>query len=234
MTCMTSIMDLINFILHISDYLKDLIQQFGAWTYLILFTIIFCETGLVVFPYLPGDSLIFAAGALAAIGLFNPWALFVVFVAAAMIGDNLNYWIGHMVGPKIFKQEKSRLFSKKHLDSAHKFYQKHGGKTIVIARFIPIIRTFAPFVAGVGAMKYRKFVVFEMIGTFSWVSLMLSLGFVFGNIPYVKDHLETVFVAIIIVSFLPLIGGILYDRLKKRSRPKASKARRPRTGPSEE
>jgi membrane-associated protein len=231
---MTSIMGLINFILHISDYLKDLIQQFGAWTYLILFTIIFCETGLVVFPYLPGDSLIFAAGALAAIGLFNPWALFVVFVAAAMIGDNLNYWIGHMVGPKIFKQEKSRLFSKKHLDSAHKFYQKHGGKTVVIARFIPIIRTFAPFVAGIGAMKYRKFVVFEMIGTFSWVSLMLSIGYWFGNIQYVKDHLETVFVAIIIISFLPLIGGILYDRLKKRSRPKASKARRPETGPSEE
>jgi len=229
---MISIMDLINFILHIGDYLKGLIEQFGPWTYLILVTIIFCETGLVVFPYLPGDSLIFAAGALAAIGYFNPFALFVAFVAAAMAGDNLNYWIGHFVGPKVFKQEKSRLFSKKNLDRAHKFYKKHGGKTVVIARFIPIIRTFVPFVAGIGAMRYRKYVVFEMIGTFSWVSLMLSIGFVFGNIPYVKEHIEIVFLSIIIISFVPLIGGILYDRLKKRSR--SSKARHPRTGPSEE
>lgn len=217
---MASIMDIINFILHLADYLKALIEQFGPWTYLILFTIVFCETGLVVFPYLPGDSLIFAAGALAAIGLFDPLALFVVFVAAAMLGDNLNYWIGHYVGPKIFKQKKSRLFSKKHLDEAHEFYKKHGGKTVVIARFIPIIRTFAPFVAGIGAMSYRRYVVFEMIGTFSWVSLMLSLGYFFGNIPYVQEHIETVFIAIIVISFMPLIGGIIYDKLKKKPAPK--------------
>jgi membrane-associated protein len=216
---MWSIFDLINFILHISDYLKNFIDQYGIGTYLILFTIIFCETGLVVFPYLPGDSLIFAAGALAAIGLFNPWILFIVFVVAAMSGDNLNYWIGHSIGPKIFKKKKSRFFNKKQLDRAHEFYKKHGGKTVVIARYIPIIRTFAPFVAGIGAMEYRRYIIFEIIGTWSWVALMLSIGFWFGNIPYVQDHLETVFLAIIIISFLPLIGGILYDYLKKKKAP---------------
>jgi len=220
---MWSILDLIHFILNISDYLKDFIKQYGTGTYLILFTIIFIETGLVVFPYLPGDSLIFAAGALAAIGLFNPWILFIVFVCAAMAGDNVNYWIGHSIGPKIFKQKNSKFFNKKQLDRAHTFYQKHGGKTVVIARYIPIIRTFAPFVAGIGAMEYRRYIVFEIIGTWTWVALMLSIGFWFGNIPYVKDHLETVFLAIIIISFVPLIGGILYDYLKHKKAPKHTK-----------
>jgi len=214
---MGSITDIFNIILHLGDYLKDLIKQFGPWTYLILFAIVFCETGLVVFPYLPGDSLIFAAGALAAIGYFNPWVLFAVFVTAAVIGDNLNYWIGHMVGPKIFTQKDSKLFNRKHLDRAREFYAKHGGKTVVIARFIPIIRTFAPFVAGIGAMKYKKFIVFELIGTISWVSLMLSIGFWFGNIQFVKDHIEVVFIAIIIISFLPLIGGVLYEKFRNKS-----------------
>ncbi len=231
---MWSILDLIHFILNISDYLKDFIKQYGTGTYLILFTIIFCETGLVVFPYLPGDSLIFAAGALAAIGLFNPWILFIVFVAAAMAGDNVNYWIGHSIGPRIFKQKKSKFFNKKQLDRAHEFYRKHGGKTVVIARYIPIIRTFAPFVAGIGAMKYRRYIVFEMIGTWSWVALMLSIGFWFGNIPYVKDHLETVFLAIIIISFMPLIGGILYDYLKRKKAPKGIKKGPRSRGLSEE
>jgi len=220
---MCAFFDLINFILHISEYLKDFITQYGTGTYLILFTIIFCETGLVIFPYLPGDSLIFAAGALAAIGLLNPWILFIIFVVAAMSGDNLNYWIGHSIGPKIFKQKKSKFFNKKQLDRAHAFYKTHGGKTVVIARYIPIIRTFAPFVAGIGAMKYRRYVVFEIIGTWSWVALMLFLGFWFGNLPYVKDHLETVFLAIIIISFMPLIGGILYDYLKHKKAPKKIK-----------
>jgi len=231
---MVSFADILDFILHISDRLKDLIQQFGGWTYLILFTIVFCETGLVIFPYFPGDSLIFAAGALAAIGLFNPWILFFVFVGAAVLGDNLNYWIGHYLGPKVFKQEKSLFFSKKHLANARKFYKKHGGKTVVIARFIPIIRTYAPFVAGIGAMSYRKYVMFELIGTFSWVSLMLSLGYWFGNIPFVKDHLETIFVAIIIISFLPLIGGVLYEFLKKRKARKTSKKAKGFKGNEEE
>jgi membrane-associated protein len=233
-TNMVSIIDILNFILNISDYLKDLINQYGPWTYLILFTIVFCETGLVVFPYLPGDSLIFAAGALAASGYFNPVVLFIVFVAAAMIGDNTNYWIGYFVGPKIFKQEKSRLFNKKYLDQAREFYQKHGGKTVVIARFIPIIRTFAPFVAGIGSMRYPRFFAFELLGTLSWVSLMLSMGFWFGNIPFVKEHLEIVFLAIIIISFMPLIGGILYDRLKKRSGRRAPRRRHDGSGSSEE
>jgi membrane-associated protein len=231
---MISILDLIHFILNISDFLKDFIKQYGTGTYLILFTIIFCETGLVVFPYLPGDSLIFAAGALAAIGLFNPWILFIVFVTAAMAGDNVNYWIGHSIGPRIFKQKKSKFFNKKQLDRAHEFYKKHGGKTVVIARYIPIIRTFAPFVAGIGAMKYRRYIVFEMMGTWSWVALMLSIGFWFGNIPYVKDHLETVFLAIIIISFLPLIGGILYDYLKQKKAPKKIKHGTKAKGLSEE
>jgi membrane-associated protein len=231
---MVSIIDIINFILHISDYLKDLIKQYGPGTYLILFTIIFCETGLVFFPYLPGDSLIFAAGALAASGLFNPWVLFIVFVTAAMIGDNTNYWIGHYIGPKVFKQEKSRFFNKKYLDQAREFYKKHGGKTVVIARFIPFIRTFAPFVAGIGAMKYPRYFTFEIIGTLSWVSLMLSIGYWFGNIQFVKDHLEIVFVAIIIISFMPLIGGILYDRLKRRSGQKGPRRKREGSELSEE
>ena len=231
---MISITDIINFILHISDFLKGWIATYQSWTYLILFTIIFCETGFVGTPYFPGDSLIFAAGALAASGYFNPWALFIVFVAAAMAGDNLNYWIGYFIGPRLFKNEKSRLFKKKYLDEARAFYQKHGGKTVVICRFMPFIRTFAPFVAGIGSMKYPRYFVFEIIGTLSWVTLMLSIGFLFGNIQFVKDHMVFVFLAIIIISFIPLIVGIFYDRLKKRTKPKKVGKKPKRPAASEE
>ena len=206
----------------------------GWWGYGMLCGVIFAETGLLTGFFLPGDSLLFTVGVVAGAGHLDILLVNLALMAAAIVGDSAGYFLGRRTGPRIFNRPNSRFFHQEHLRATQEFYQKHGGKTVVIARFIPIIRTFVPFVAGIGAMRYRKFVVFEMIGTFSWVSLMLSIGFWFGNIPYVQDHLETVFLAIIIMSFLPLIGGILYDRLKKRSRPKTSKARRPKTGPSEE
>jgi membrane-associated protein len=207
---------LIEFILHLDSNLTYMIDQYGPWVYAILFLVVFCETGLVVFPFLPGDSLIFAAGALAvAYGSFNVWALYIIFVSAAIIGDTVNYWMGHYVGPKVFRQESSRLFKKKYLDDAHAFYLKHGSKTIFLARFIPIIRTFAPFVAGVGSMEYRKFIIYNIVGAFAWVSIFLGLGYMFGDLPAVKENITFLFIAIIIISFVPLVLGWLWERRKK-------------------
>ena len=207
---------LIEFILHLDSNLTYMIDQYGTWVYVILFIVVFCETGLVAAPFLPGDSLIFAAGALAiAYGSFNIWALFIVFVSAAIIGDTVNYWIGHYIGPKVFRQESSKLFKKKYLDDAHLFYDKHGSKTIFLARFIPIIRTFAPFVAGVGRMDYRKFIIYNVVGAFVWVSLFLGLGYMFGDLPIVKDNITFLFIAIIIISFVPLVLMWLWERRKK-------------------
>lgn len=217
---------LIEFILHLDSNLAYMIDQYGPWVYAILFIVVFCETGLVVFPFLPGDSLIFAAGAMAiAYGSFNIWALFIVFVSAAIIGDTVNYWLGHYVGPKIFSKENSRLFKKKYLDDAHVFYRKHGPKTIFLARFIPIMRTFAPFVAGVGRMDYRKFVVYNVVGAFAWVSTFLSLGYGFGDLKIVKENITLLFVAIIIVSFVPLILGWLLERRRQRIKARRQKSR---------
>lgn len=209
---------LIDFILHLDSNLTNMIDQYGPWIYVILFAVVFCETGLVAFPFLPGDSLIFAAGALAiAYGSFNIWLLFIVFVSAAIIGDTVNYWIGHYLGPKVFRQENSKLFKKKYLDQAHEFYNTHGSKTIFLARFIPIIRTFAPFVAGVGRMEYRKFIVYNIVGAFVWVSLFLGLGYLFGDLPVVKDNITFLFIAIILVSFIPLVLMWLWEKKKKQS-----------------
>jgi membrane-associated protein len=193
----------IDFILHVDVYLKDIIAQYGAWTYLVLFLIIFCETGLVVTPFLPGDSLLFAAGALAALGALNPVVLFVLLVAAAILGDASNYWIGKYVGPKVLHKENSRIFRKSYLDKTHAFFERHGGKSIILARFVPIVRTFAPFLAGVGTMSYGQFLLYNVVGAVVWVGLFVGAGYFFGNLPYVRDNFTLVVFAIVGLSVLP-------------------------------
>lgn len=199
---MVSISELINFILHIDRSLASLIQTFGPWTYAILFAVIFLETGLVVTPFFPGDSLIFIAGALVAVGSLNPFLLFAAFALAAIVGDTANYWIGHSLGRKIFSK-KSRIFKEKYLADAEKFYEKHGSKTIIIARFVPIIRTFAPFVAGIGKMSYRKFILYNIVGGIAWVGIFLFAGYFFGTIPVVENNLSLVIIGIIVASLVP-------------------------------
>jgi membrane-associated protein len=208
---------LIDIVLHVDRYLNVIIQMFGIWSYVILFFIVFCETGLVVTPFLPGDSLIFAAGALAAIGSFDIAILIAVFASAAIIGDNVNYWIGYSVGPKIFHKENVRIFNKKHLDRTHAFYEKHGGKTVIIARFMPIIRTFMPFVAGVGRMRYPRFLLFDITGGIAWPMIFGLSGYYFGNIPLVKRYFSLVVIAIIIISVLPIFYQLLKIRVEKRA-----------------
>jgi membrane-associated protein len=192
----------VDFVLHLDVHLGALIQQYGLLVYAILFLIIFAETGLVFAPILPGDSLLFAAGAFAAIGSLDIFALFILLATAAIIGDTVNYWIGHYLGRELIRR-KSRLVNKEYLDRTKKFYDKHGGITIVIARFVPIIRTFAPFLGGLGAMKYRKFILYNIIGGIAWVSLFLFAGFFFGNIPLVKDNFSVIIIAIIVISLVP-------------------------------
>lgn len=191
-----------------------IIQEFGVWAYLILFVIVFCETGLVMFPFLPGDSLLFLSGTFASKGLFVIELLYFLFVSAAILGDTVNYWIGNFVGPKVFTKENSRLFNRRHLERAHIFYEKHGGKTIVLARFIPIIRTFAPFVAGIGKMSYRKFIAYNVGGGILWVTLFLFSGYFFGNLQFVKDNLTLIIYLIIAISLFPAIFEALMQRRK--------------------
>ncbi len=202
----------LDFALHLDRHLSALIQQFGAWTYAILFAVIFVETGLVIMPFLPGDSLLFAAGTFAAIGAFKLGWLVLVLAAAAIIGDTVNYWIGHYVGPKVFARESSRFFKKEYLDRTHAFYEKHGGKTIIIARFVPIIRTFAPFVAGIGRMSYGRFIAFNVIGGVGWVVLLVGAGYFFGNIPFVKKNFSLALLAIILISTVPIAVECLRRR----------------------
>jgi membrane-associated protein len=205
----------VNFFLHLDVHLREVVQQYGLWTYMILFLIIFCETGLVVTPILPGDSLLFAAGALAAVGELNVWFLAALLAIAAIAGDTVNYWIGHLVGPKVFHYEKSRFFKKEYLDRTHIFYEKYGGKTIIIARFIPIIRTFAPFVAGIGAMSYGKFLAYNVIGGIAWIAVFVLGGYYFGNLPAVKHNFTLVIFAIIFISILPAIIEYVRHRFNK-------------------
>ena len=196
-------------VLHLDRHLIMLVNEYGMWIYAILFLIIFCETGLVITPFLPGDSLLFVAGALAGAGMLDPILLMVGLTIAAILGDTLNYWIGNCVGPRVFHSD-SAYFKREHLLRTQRFYDKHGGKTIIIARFIPIIRTFAPFVAGVGSMPYKKFLAYNVIGGVVWVVLLVGAGYLFGDLPWVKKNLTAVIFAIIILSIMP--GVIEYVR----------------------
>ena len=199
-----------DFLIHLDKYLPLIIQSLGVWAYVVMFLVIFCETGLVVTPILPGDSLLFALGAFAAQGALSIEVLLVSLCAAAVAGDTVNYAIGNFLGPKVFHYQDSRIFKREYLLRTHQFYEKHGGKTIIIARFVPIIRTFAPFVAGIGTMKYFRFITYNIVGGISWVCLFLLAGYFFGGIPTVKRNFTLVIIAIIIISMLP--GVIEYWR----------------------
>jgi membrane-associated protein len=206
---------IIDFALHLDRYLSAIIQQYGLWTYVILFAVIFIETGFVVMPFLPGDSLLFAAGTFAALKAFKVGWLILVLAAAAIIGDTVNYWIGHYVGPKVFNREKARFFKKEHLDRTHAFFEKYGGKTIIIARFVPIVRSFAPLVAGIGRMSYGRFIAFNVIGGVGWVVLLVGAGYFFGNIPVVRENFSLAILAIIAISTIPIVTEFLRHRKKK-------------------
>ena len=207
-----SVMDLF---LHLDEHLNQIVTTYGVWTHLILFAIVFAETGLVVTPFLPGDSLLFAAGALAAIGSLDLWLLVVLLIGAAILGDTVNYWVGAWIGPRAFSGN-VKFLRKDYLDRTHAFYEKHGGKTIILARFVPIIRTFAPFVAGVGAMSYPRFILYNITGAVLWVGLFVPLGYFFGNMPTVKDNFSLVILAIIAISVMPIAVEAIRAR---RSRP---------------
>lgn len=205
----------IDLVLHLDQHLAVLVQQHGTLIYAILFAIIFCETGLVVCPFLPGDSLLFVAGALAATGGMNIAVLCAVLFCAAVLGDNTNYWIGHTIGPRAFRWEHSRFFNQAALLKTHAFYEKHGGMTVIIARFIPLARTFAPFVAGVARMTYVRFFTYDLAGGAIWIGSLTLAGYWFGNMPLVKDNLSLVIIVIIVFSLLPAILGFLRHRLAR-------------------
>lgn len=203
---------IIDVFLHLDVHLGQVIKDYGTFTYLILFLVLFCETGLVVTPFLPGDSLLFAAGTFAALGALDLYWLLMLLYLAPILGDSSNYWIGRIVGPKIFHREDVRFLNRKHLDRTHQFYEKHGGKTVVIARFMPIFRTFAPFVAGIGKMNYLKFVSFSIGGTLAWISCFVLAGYFFGNIPLVKKNFTLAIMAIIAVSLIPGVVEFIRHR----------------------
>lgn len=205
---------LIDFILHIDVHLAQIFADYGIWVYAILFLILFCETGLVVTPFLPGDSLLFVAGALSALPTndINVHLMIVLMLIAAILGDAVNYTIGRVFGESLFKNPDSKIFRKSYLDKTHQFYDKHGGKTIILARFVPIVRTFAPFVAGMGHMSYRRFAAYNVIGAFLWVLLFTYAGYIFGDLKIVQDNLKLLIVAIIIISILPGVIEVLRHR----------------------
>jgi len=205
----------IDLVVNLDDHLQALVAAYGAWIYLILFLIVFCETGLVITPFLPGDSLLFVAGAIAAAGGMNIHLLVVLLIIAAILGDAVNYSVGHYLGPRVLKDRDSRWLNPKHLERAHAFYEHHGGKTIIIARFVPIVRTYAPFVAGAASMPYPRFALYNITGAIVWVVSLGYAGYFFGNIPLIKDNLTLVIIAIIILSILP---GV-FEYLRHRRRP---------------
>ncbi len=213
---MDFLLTLLDFFLHLDVHLGEIIRNYGGWTYAILFLIIFMETGFVVTPFLPGDSLLFAAGTFAALGSLNPVLLFFLLFSAAVLGDTVNYWIGSVVGMRAFEKER-RFLNREHLEKTQRFYEKHGGKTIVLARFIPIVRTFAPFVAGVGTMEYRNFVFYNIFGAFLWTSLFVFGGYFVGNIPVVKENFEIVIIVIILISVLPMVVEFINSRRERKS-----------------
>jgi membrane-associated protein len=203
---------IIDWVLHLDRHLDGLVQAYGVWTYLILFVVVFCETGLVATPFLPGDSLLFAVGTFAARGSLDLVTLLVLLSVAAVLGDTVNYWIGYKLGPKVFHGESSRLLNRKHLERTHEFYERHGGKTIIIARFVPIVRTFAPFVAGIGRMSYGRFIAYNVFGGIGWVLILTLAGYFFGNIPLVQKNFSFVIMAIIVISILPGVIEFLRQR----------------------
>lgn len=198
-------MEILNYLLHLDQKLVNIINLFGPLSYVLIFLVIFAETGLVVTPFLPGDSLLFALGTLAGAGFLNIYIIYFILLAAAIIGDNTNYWIGHHVGPKVFAKEKSRLFNKAYLEKTQQFYKKRGAQTIILARFFPILRTFAPFVAGVGKMNYLKFVSFSIAGNLLWASLFTFAGYFFGGLPIVKKNFEYAVIGIVFLSLTPML-----------------------------
>ena len=207
-------MDFIDLFLHLDDHLNTLVQTCGSWTYLVLFLIVFCETGLVFTPFLPGDSLLFAVGALAGLGILDIQGILILLSAAAILGDSANCWIGHALAPRVFQHKKIPFLKQEYLERTEKFFEKYGGKTIIIARFIPIIRTFAPFLAGVGAMRYRRFLLYNVVGGLLWVFLLTLAGYYFGALEFVKENFSLVILGIIVVSILP--GAIEFLRHRKK------------------
>ena len=205
----------IDFFIHLDHHMAIIVQDFGVWTYLILFLIIFCETGLVATPFLPGDSLLFVVGALAAKGALNLELVLVLLCAAAVLGDTVNYWIGKLLAPKVFSNTKIRFLKKEYLDRTHQFYEKYGAKTIVFARFVPIVRTFAPFIAGVGKMSYGRFLSYNVFGGILWVGIFVFGGYFFGNIQFVKDNFSWVIIGIIAASIIPIIIEFYRHKKKK-------------------
>jgi len=204
-------------LVHLDQHLAALLQQYGAWIYPILFAIIFCETGLVVTPFLPGDSLLFVAGALAATGGIDVHLLALLLVIAGVLGNTVNYSIGYFIGPRVFHWEGSRFFNRKALERAHAFYEKHGGVTIIITRFVPILRTFAPFVAGIARMTYLRFSIYNLAGALAWVLSLLYAGYWFGNVPVVKQNLSAVIIGVIVLSVMPLVVEYVRSRLKAKT-----------------
>jgi len=215
---MELVRDALDLFLHLDRHLGEIIRSYGPWTYLILGLVVFLETGVVATPFLPGDSLLFAAGTFAALGSLDVTVVCVILSAAAILGDTLNYWIGRKVGPRVFK-ENVRYLKREHLVRTHAFYEKHGGKTIVLARFIPIVRTFAPFVAGIGAMSYRSFLAYNVFGGLLWVTLFVLGGYFFGNLPVVKENFSLVILAIIVLSVMPLVYEYVRQRRRRAQRP---------------
>ncbi len=206
----------LEFVIHIDAHLLALCTAYGAWVYAIVFVVVFCETGLVVTPFLPGDSLLFAIGSLVSLGALEARIVAPLLVAAALCGDNVNYWVGRYLGPRVFQKENSKIFNKEYLERTHKFYERHGRKTVVIARFLPIIRTFAPFVAGIGRMNYRIFLTFSILGAALWVSLFVGGGYFFGNIPVVKNNFSIVILALVLIPGMPALVEFIRIRFGKK------------------
>lgn len=216
-----------DFFLHLDTHLEAFVSQYGVWVYGLLFLIIFCETGLVITPFLPGDSLLFTTGALAATGILDIWLASVLILIAAVVGDAVNYSIGHFVGPRVFTaQDRAtiwhRMLNREHLMRAHAFFERHGGKAVVLGRFVPIVRTFVPFVAGAGSMSYPPFAFYNVSGALLWVGVCVGAGYGFGNVPIVKQNFELVVVAIVLISLLPIAWGYLISRLERNSAPSAT------------
>jgi len=221
---MDLVLKFVDIVLHLDKYLGIIISQYGVWTYLIIFGVLFFETGIVFTPFLPGDSLLFTAGTMAGIGLFKLWLLYIICFAAVVLGDNCNYWIGHFIGDKIL-HSKRKLINKEYVNKTRDYFNKYGSATLIIGRFMPIIRTFTPFMAGVGKMKYWKFFIYDLIGSFLWVTLFLFGGFFFGGLPFVKTHFSLIVILIIFVSFIPVFYQVGKHLLEKWYKNKGNKNR---------